>query len=173
MILKVIWPVLLLTGSLLAGVFFNGGPVEEEKLIELPAFSERGLNTFGCMLNNQTWTGQQVQARLHVFDESVCFSLNSGLDYQDRLAFIIPAKSLSPGVYVLDDPAAAYVHLQQHNTECLFTSDEFYQGMLTITAHDKAQHILSGTFEFLAFSQSCGKAVRGTHGRFDVVYSQY
>lgn len=162
-------PLFLLAGSVLAGVLFIKNPVEEHSLTALPETSDLGLNTFGCLRNNEPWVAQHVQAQLHTFNHSVCLSLQLG---SERLAFVLPVKELKQGVYLLDNPTSAYIHLQQ-NTDCLFTSDEFYQGVLTIAAHNEAKHTLSGTFEFLAYSQSCIRAIRVTHGRFDVLYSAH
>jgi hypothetical protein len=173
MLIKMVWPWLLLTGSLLAGLLVNGNSSEEGKLSKLPGISAKGVNSFGCLLNNEPWATQQVEAQVHVFDQSVCLSLRTGPDYETRLAFILPVDELKPGVYLLDDPASAYVHFLQTKADCLFTSDEFYQGVLTITTHDESQRTLSGMFEFFAYSQLCRTTLLCTHGRFDVSYRMY
>jgi len=173
MLIKIIWPLLLLTGSLLAGLLVNDKSAEEDKLRKLPAISARGVNSFGCLLNNEPWVAQQVEAQVHVFDQSACLSLRIGPDYNDRLAFILPADGLKPGVYLLDDPTSAYVHFKRTGADCLFTSDEFYQGVLTITMHDESQQALAGMFEFFAYSRLCRTALRCTQGRFNVSYRNY
>lgn len=173
MILKMILPILILSGSVLVGIFYPENPAEAGKLSVLPEVSAEGANTFGCLVNNEPWVSNQVQATVHSFERSVCLSLRTGTDFEDRLAFIIETTTLMPGTYVLDNPASDYIHLQRTRSECLYTSDEFYQAVLTIHEHDASRKILAGTFEFLAFSQSCTEALRGTHGRFDVYYSEY
>jgi hypothetical protein len=173
MLIKIIWPVLLLTGSLLAGLLVNDNSDEEDKLSKLPAVTARGVNSFGCLLNNEPWVAQQVEAQVHFFDQSVCLSLLTGPGNENRLAFILPADGLKPGVYLLDDPASAYVHFLQSGADCLFTSDEFYQGVLTITTHDESARTLSGMFEFFAFSRLCRTTLRCTQGRFDISYRKY
>lgn len=173
MILKMVLPLFILTGSILVGIFYPENPAEAEKLSLLPEVSAKGANTFGCMVNNEPWVSHQVQANLHFFERSVCLSLRTGSGLEDRLAFIIQKTNLKPGTYLLDNPTSDYIHLQRTRSECLYTSDEFYQAVLTIHENDTSRKILAGTFEFLAFSQSCTAAIRGTHGRFDVCYSEH
>ncbi|MFN3840373.1 MAG: DUF6252 family protein [Cyclobacteriaceae bacterium] len=171
--MKLLFPVFLLVGSILSGFFFSEHSGQTEIREALPEASLQGAEVFGCLINDQPWVAQEVQAHLYTFEHSVCLSVRSGEDLEDRLAFIIQGTALKPGRYVLDDQAKDYIHLQRNESECTFVSDEFYQAVLTIHEHDEHLKRLSGTFEFLAYSQSCSTAIRGTHGRFNVSYSTY
>lgn len=170
MLFKMSLPVFLMVGSLVAGMFISEDNKSAMIRSKLPEVTTNGVNSLVYLLNNEPFISSQVQTQVHNFDQSVCLSFRSGADSAERLSFVINTKALKPGTYLLDEPGTAYVHFQLQRNTCLYTSDEFYQGVLTITGHDENLDMISGMFEFLAFSQSCNTAIRCTNGRFSASY---
>ncbi|QOI97255.1 MAG: hypothetical protein HRU69_07030 [Flammeovirgaceae bacterium] len=173
MLFKMLLPVVLLVGSLVAGMFFSGNQKPAMEQPELPEGTIYAEHSLAYVLNNEQFISSPLQTQVHYFDQSVCLSFRSGADAAERLSFVVNTTALKPGTYLLNEPGEAYVHFQLHRANCLYTSDEFYQGVLTITGHDEEQSIISGMFEFLAYSQTCNTAIRCTNGRFTASYSVY
>jgi hypothetical protein len=161
---KLVYPVLLF-GSILAGRLFF--PESSVYSLQTPGSLEQ--NSVVGYVNNESWKADEVYAELSEDARHFTISIRSGEGASERLIFVLPGL-LKRGTFLLDDPNRAYVHFYRPNYECLFTSDEYYQGVLMIDTFDPERSRLTGSFEFLAFSEDCRQWIRFSGGRFDVQY---
>jgi hypothetical protein len=173
MVIKLVIAILFLLFSVGVSHMLPRSGELEEKLKQLPGISTTGMNSVGCLINNEVWTATEIQADLSRFGNRFCLSLWIGDALQDHIVFIMETEDLKPGIYELNDPNSRYAYVRRQTSGCVFTSDEFYQGILMINEHDPARNVLAGTFEFLGYADDCQRALRVTNGRFDVTYSQH
>ena len=103
-------------------------------------------------------------------DELFYLTMMMGKNRQSRLTFVLMDQNVKAGTYVLDDPTKRYLLLSTDSSSCNYTSDEYFNGMLTIHDYDKSMRSISGTFEFVAMSQACENFVKMTDGKFDVQF---
>lgn len=156
-----------LTILVLSGLSSISVSSESKPLLQLEA---TGSNIFQCAFNGQVWEEHQVQADLSHEDGLFYLSLWMGDDFTDRVAFVIETTSIKPGVYELNDPSKRYIFLKRENSDCTFTSDNFYSGVLIIRTFNTERNIVAGTFEFMAHSENCNEVIRVNQGQFDLTY---
>lgn len=129
-----------------------------------------GNNTFYCTLNGEVWEEQQVQADLSQEGNLFYLSLWMGDEFTDRIAFVMETSSIKPGVYELNDPSKRYIFLRKEQSECTFSSDNYYSGVLIIRAFNEERNMIAGIFEFMAHSVNCNEVIRVNQGQFDLTY---
>jgi hypothetical protein len=149
-------------------------------LEQLPAATQTGANTFGCLLNGQAWTPKgRIGLVSNFFLDydptyrkgtlSVAgyrYLKNDASDVQD---IGLGSDSITaPGTYPLEDSIHQTVIFLDRKTGCeyLQIGTPFRSGTLTITKLDMTKRIISGTFEFTIFKPGCD-TIRATDGRFD------
>ncbi|MEP6465519.1 MAG: DUF6252 family protein [Parafilimonas sp.] len=159
---------------------------------QLPAATQVGANTFGCLIN-----GEVVVIHKPLFDLSpdygcqyqliyptvsgYSFNVNA-TDYQDGnhfkgVAIGLDSIQLEQTTYLLNisnSPYAryGYVGIATSSSPLLrYFTDSTVTGQLTITHFDQQQQIVSGTFYFDAIEQTTGDTVHVTNGRFDMHYT--
>ena len=143
---------------------------------ELPAPTQEGLNTFGCLVNGEIWSpkGNVGYSNLDIsydpnleggsFDLATYRIINN--EDQDYIYMYSPnvqnvgsySLSIEEGVVTFDNlPLCNY----DRDTSVYRT------GILNITRLDLEQAIISGTFEFTLAKPNCD-TIRVTKGRFDM-----
>jgi len=55
--------------------------------------------------------------------------------------------------------------------DCEYSTSTNYEGKLIVSHFDQTKWIISGTFEFEAYSNDCQATVKVTDGRFDLNYA--
>lgn len=131
-----------------------------------------GSNTFTCLFNGKVWQQEQVQAELSQDGDTFYLSLWMGGDFSDRIAFVMDQPVVAPGVYELNDPFSRYILIRRQDSACVFSSDDYFNGLLIVNVFDAGKNLIAGSFEFMAYSESCNKTIRVNQGQFDLTYRQ-
>ena len=161
---------------------------------KLPALTQTGANTFGCLVNGQVVVIHQPFGDLEpdygcqyqlIYSTVNGYSFNVyGTNKQDGCHF----KSVDIGLDSIQLEETTYslntsiVHYGRHglvdiSTACppspllTYITDSTISGQLTITHFDQQNQIVSGTFWFNAVESNRGDTVRVTDGRFDMHYT--
>ncbi|GAB3825197.1 hypothetical protein [Hymenobacter jeollabukensis] len=156
---------------------------------KLPAETQEGKGTFGCLLDDKVWLPRSDHALLpplHPDYNPGSFTLRASDDHDDapgweEFNLAVSAPDIVPGTYALGSGFTASYWRRDNDGANMetFTAGPADQGQLIIT---KVEHrtrtgsltgqvvpytIVSGTFAFTATSTSGGK-IRVESGRFDV-----
>lgn len=132
-----------------------------------------GVNTLSCSLNNTRWEETSVRSALSLEGEVFYLSFWVGDQYRDRIAFVMNTHGIKPGTYEFNDPTERYILIEHHSKSCVYQTDGYYTGTLTITAFDTSKKIIAGSFEVMAYSNNCQELLKVSEGAFDVQYSGY
>ena len=147
-------------------------PSELEKL---PAATQTGANTFGCLINGKAympggWDGNHSNYRVFVdaFDSSLGIRTYN-FETSKKLQLTIGSYGLFSGInlpFTISDRTKLgllYIY------DCYIgVNDSVYRsGNLKITRYDLQNGIVSGEFNCIIYDPSCTDTVRITHGRFD------
>jgi hypothetical protein len=152
----------------------------------LPEPTQTGANTFGLKLNGEMWVPQKgivngapiVEAR-YTGTGGLFINARNFASSPTETEFEIYLRNIDgPGTFLLNQPTDVYPHEQASYAYYVkrkinpinewITSDRF-TGQVTVTKFDKANNIVSGTFEFTAGSvDNTADPVTVTEGRFDV-----
>ena len=144
----------------------------------LPAASQTGANTFGCLLNGKVWLPKGFNGTSNLslsYDPTFnkgAFDLRSYRypDNSTRVQYVILAlDSLSAtGFYPVED-IHQDVQFSDSNTCHYYSFDSTVHrtGAITITKFDLMKGIISGTFLFNLSKTGCD-SIKVTEGRFDV-----
>jgi len=171
-----IFLLILLIGSLLLTAC-------KKEVDTLPPATQKGLNTFGCLLNKKAWipTGGGFFSLINPTsggffvtpDGSLNIYIAANSERESVEFFLYHAKT--PGIYKLNtSPASMYPESYGSysigdalgNTDYFF-SDHIHTGSVTITRADITNRIVSGTFDMQLFQSSSGRVMNITKGRFD------
>ncbi|WP_400192898.1 hypothetical protein [Hymenobacter sp. B81] len=145
----------------------------------LPAATQTGANTFGCLLNGQPFLPKGDFSR-HGLVVSYDPDLNGGTlqirargltqQNQEQLFILGGAFIARPGNHAFAAPGGyPYFFDESASAPCdsHYNEPEVYRrGSLTITRLDVRAGIVSGTFEFTLAKPGCD-TIKVTHGRFD------
>ncbi len=167
MLVRLTAPVALLIGLLLAHQWSGDFTTSAHRLrnrMDIPLKE----NSFRCLFDNKLWEADSLTAEVIRYERHTTIYLYSSTN-SDRLAFQFSG-NLIPGCYVLDNPSAGYVYVTHPHAACLFSTDEYYQGMLMIDYLDETTNQLTGSFELLAYSDECRRVIRIHNGQFNVKY---
>ena len=130
----------------------------------LPAETQTGKGTFGCLVNGEVWLPKA---------KFPYAGLTSIIQFG---GFQIIASKGNQYISIAKNPIekTGEFSLNAFEKDALFTENgiEFkcIEGMLTITKYDKINQIISGRFRFKAKS-STGEIIEITEGRFDDKYT--
>lgn len=131
---------------------------ESRDITVMPPATEKGADTFGCLVDGWLYVGGRYQP----------------LGFPDVLSSIefihhTEANKISASVWVKRDQNITFSILSpEKGKECALTNITFGEekledGTVFISRYDPSSHIISGTFT---------NGGRLTHGRFDVHYSE-
>lgn len=163
---------LLLSLPLLALECRREEPKPKDPLSLLPAATQQGKNTFGCLVNGEAFVPIYSTDADAVYQQgSLEIGGNQNSQARNIIIWVIDPH-LTIGNYPLDGSVYHIARFYDQKTKCeyLTRSEEGLQGTLTITRIDRERYILSGLFSFTAYSEDCQDTVRVTDGRFDLQY---
>ncbi|MCX7638587.1 MAG: DUF6252 family protein [Cyclobacteriaceae bacterium] len=162
-------PIVLLIGLLIARIWAGETPSSGSRF-QANFKAPLKENSFRCLFDNKFLEVDSITAELIRYNQRTTLILRNATQTH-KLYFQITGR-LSKGSFVLDNPSEAYASMVSSNEPCLFTTDEYYQGMLMIDFIDTTTGMLSGSFELLAYSDECRKVIRVQNGRFLVKYQE-
>ena len=150
------------------------------ELQKLPALTQNGRNTFGCLINGKAFMPggggifTNVLSARYDPTQGGIFSITAKYYFADNSRQFINLGAFgvnAPGTYNLQlhSPYAISYVLSNNSGSCDFNTwyDTPISGTLVITRFDTNPGIVSGTFSFKATTAACG-TIEGTDGRFDV-----
>ncbi len=152
---------------------FENGQKPKTELEKLPPATQEGKNTFGCLVDGKAWvikTSIDAQAFYQEGVLSIVASVNTN-NTDQIIAIGLYELNLSVNEYLLTDYPNNFGRLRDLIDNCEFVTSSSNVGKLKINHLDKTNFIISGTFEFEAYSSVCDKIVKITHGRFDLNYA--
>ncbi len=169
----------ILISILLSLTVFMGckdDPQPQTELEKLPAATREGKNTFGCLVDGKAWIPRLSTDIVAFYQEGV-LAIGGG-DGKRYFQITIFDEHLSEQNYLLSNniPPSSYPNagIGNYSDNCgEFETTSDVTGTLTITHFDPSfrKWIISGTFEFEAYSEECQKTVKVTDGRFDLNYA--
>ncbi|WP_412465489.1 DUF6252 family protein [Pedobacter sp. KLB.chiD] len=131
---------------------------------ELPAETQRGGGTFGCLIDGKIYTPDGVFG-LPALTASLQYQILNlrAIRKSTNEAIGLPVRNMtSVGEYAI-------------TSEMGYSSPDLdykaVAGKITITQYDVANNIVSGRFYFTARNEKAGKTVSITDGRFDVHFT--
>jgi len=133
-----------------------------EKKDELPAETQEGKNTFGCLVDGKVWLPKSG-GTYPPLSSTMSYSIDLlALGYDSFIHFRILETELFEGKTIPLLSNQAWMRMR---------SKEFKsaQGALKISKYDKAKQIMAGSFYFTAKSDE-GDSVIIKDGRFDISY---
>ncbi|MDO7847919.1 DUF6252 family protein [Hymenobacter sp. M29] len=147
----------------------------KDPLSQLPAETQTGQRTFGCLVNGQAWTqaGSPLGGPLlsaQYFSQQLTVSANrsttvDGVRTVQGIQINID-KINSIGTYTLTDSTKRFVNIVDLVTACTYYTDKTHPATVEITRLDPVARIVSGRFAFTLETPNCGK-ITATNGRFD------
>ena len=172
-------------GLLLIGVTLLAGGCKDILQPSLPAATQEGKDTFGCLLDGKAWVPNRTNSFDHIVEGHVSsgnklFSIKAE-DNRTPANFHLAVgdnTGIKPGVYQLRAGFDASYDVVQGSSTALYAGGPANQGQLTITKFEPFARtspsgatvkgaIVSGTFEFTA-NTSSGQTITVREGRFDV-----
>ncbi|MEO0272796.1 MAG: DUF6252 family protein [candidate division WOR-3 bacterium] len=167
---------LLLIGSIISLEscdLFEKDQKPKTELEKLPPETQEGKNTFGCLVDGKAWvTKTSIDAQ--AFYQEGVFAMGAflkGNNLDQGMSFYIYDLNLSIKEYSLTDNTDQYANFGDNILKCGFKTTSAYSGTLIITNIDNVKFIISGIFEFEAYSPECDKIVKITNGRFDLNFA--
>lgn len=147
---------------------------------QLPAATQTGANTLGCLVNGQPWTPQgnngwsnytvsyDPSFRLGTLNIAAYRYANSQAK-QEVLGVFSDSLLPSTGRYKLHTSGhhgAGYVNGPRNCTCYSTTATTYCRGELVITRLDRSAGVIAGTFAFTLAQPGCD-TIKVTQGRFD------
>jgi len=150
-------------------------PKPKTELEKLPAATQTGAYSFGCLVNGKAWV---TRTTIDASAVNQLGMLQIGAEIQtssvnQTIFLFIKDSIVSVKSYSFDDKATQYSLFSDYtdlNNPCEFYTDGTNgNGALVITKFDQAKLIVSGTFSFTAWTAKCD-TIKVTEGRFDLHY---
>jgi len=150
-------------------------PKPKTELEKLPAATQTGAYTFGCLVNGKAWV---TRTTIDASAINQLGMLQIGAEIQtssvNQTMFVFIKDSIvSVKSYSFDDKARQYSLFSDYtdlNNPCEFYADGINgDGRLSVTKFDQTKLIVSGTFSFTAWTARCD-TIKVTEGRFDLHY---
>lgn len=165
---------LLLIGSIISLEscdLFEKGQKPKTELEKLPPETQEGKNTFGCLVDGKAWlTRTSIDAQ--AFYQEGVLSITADLSEKAQgISITIRDSDIKTIEYVLESEPIAYALFGDDVENCGYSTTSMFKGKLLIKKIDKVNFIISGIFEFEAYSAACDKIVLITNGRFDLNYA--
>ena len=157
------------------------------ELSKLPAATQTGAGTFGCMVNGKAWMPQGRGNILGPANPTIVYDAtydNGSLDIRARIYAggsglssgnaisiieIYGSKLDKEGEYNLTNSNVRFAY--STDTEGFYSKEDLASNCkLTITKLDKVNAIISATFSFTIEKKDTGKKLTVTDGRFDSLF---
>ena len=152
---------------------------DPDPLSQLPAETQTGANTFGCLVNGQPWLpgGNDGTSNYSVYYDytyaqgtlSVGTYRVTGTGTDKQVLGFYSDSLRNVGRYKLRTIGHHGAAFTNRLTSCTYLGTDpstYCKGTLTITRLDRAVGIVSGTFSFTLYKPGCD-TVKVTQGRFD------
>ena len=170
--------IILFTSTLVSCELFNVGFKFDSKSEnnKLPPATQSGKNTFGCLVNGKVWVTETFINASAFYQEGVLM-ISAALETNSKdqgISIYIYDTDLTESNYTLDeevDQFSSFANFGDDILKCGFKTNSSNNGEIKITHLDQINFIISGTFEFDAYSADCDKVVKITKGRFDLKYA--
>jgi hypothetical protein len=147
----------------------------------LPPATQSGANTLGFLLNGVPWTpaGNNGTANLSIdFDPGIDNGIFSLAAYRSRSNHVTEyfGIGLRDSVNLITTPVTFNISQQSlcgvffSKDPCMydyFSNEVYRKGQLTILKLDRANRVISGTFDFTVYRNGCD-SIKITNGRFDM-----
>ncbi len=147
---------------------------------QLPAATQTGANTFGCLVNGKVFVNKGYTNPYPNYRVIIDPGANNNFDlrtysYQNNIETDFGFSSFGVngiGNYIINGVSQIYPYYTRDGNSniCYFVSsnNNFKQGYLKITRYDLQNGIISGEFEMKLFdAQISCDTIRITQGRFD------
>ncbi len=128
----------------------------------LPAETQTGKQTFGCLVNGVIWLPKSQSLRPGL-TASIQFDILSIRAFKGKEAISLTLRNFKTA----DNYSLANDDNGYGNGEIDYKCEE---GLITITKYDKQLNIISGTFNFNA-KDKAGNIINVKDGRFDLNYT--
>ena len=132
------------------------------ELEKLPPATQSGKRTFGCLVDGKAWVIEQI-THVQAYYQTGTLGVSAGVvntSFNSNLSFYLVDLGLSERIYQLGEEInGLYGRYFDHRSVCGYLTDVEYIGTVSITHLDKVNFIVSGTFEFEAYSEDCTKIV--------------
>jgi Family of unknown function (DUF6252) len=149
-------------------------PKPKTELEKLPPATQSGKRTFGCLVDGKAWVTEQI-THVQAYYQTGTLGVNANLldnRFYSNISFYVSDFNLTEKTYQFSQfPGNQYALYHDVDSSCDYYTATDYKGTVTITHLDKINFILSGMFEFEAYSDDCSQVVKITEGRFDVHYA--
>ena len=152
-------------------------PKELTELEKLPPATQSGKRTFGCLVDGKAWVTKLSTHSQSDYQDGL-LSVAAGVwndDFFSDISFYVSDFNLSEKTYQfrekVNQPGNQYALYYDFREQCEFITTTEYNGTVTITHLDNVNFIISGTFEFEAYSSDCTQVIKITDGRFDIHYA--
>ncbi len=162
--------------SLLAMQCKEEKPEEEVNQLDLlPAATQSGRYTFGCLVNGKAWV-PRTTTDMGAFYQGGLLQISAkayNKPGEQNMALVLynpPEEDTSYDLTKYSDQVAEYISRGIDVKRCVYEKDSTLSGSLTITHFDAQNYIVSGKFEFTTVADGCD-TVRVTDGRFDLPYT--
>jgi len=146
-------------------------PTELEKL---PAATQEGKQTFGCLVNGKAWTpkGSLIRPGIEPYydEHAKAFQVHAVFKEQESFRIVLT------DVFQADNysPLPHFSYYSIASDQCSILGFKEYQvldgGNVQVTFLDIEKGIVSGTFEFNVINETCLDTLHITNGRFDTRY---
>jgi hypothetical protein len=151
---------------------------------QLPAATQSGTNTFGCLLDGKAWIptgggiGSGVNPTRGGFFQDAAGKLNiyiAANSYNDYIEIYLK-HIISSGIFYLNSNTdtkpnvifpESYGAYFIRNASDEFVTDSLHTGTVNITYADTAKGIVSGTFVMNVYNKNTREVKSITEGRFD------
>lgn len=158
---------------------------------QLPPITTTGENTFGCKINGVVWLPDVPPGNIAIsadysngqlFVTGSKFKYNS--DFTSYTVFQSVGLKVFTGFSTSDTILLTWPHTWPSTSfdkaqgnfldwvpgDCEYETDSLRQGYLKIIYLDSVNRIMSGVFEYDAWSSDCNSIIHVTEGRFDINY---
>jgi len=175
--MKTITPIisaLLLIGSIISLEscdLFDKYQKPKTELEKLPPETQEGKNTFGCLVDGKAWVTRTSIDAYAYYQEGVLSIIADLSAKAQGISILIRDNDIKTIEYILESEPRAYAQFGDDVENCGYSTTSMFKGKLLITKIDKVNFIISGIFEFKAYSADCNKVIEVTHGRFDLNYA--
>jgi hypothetical protein len=154
-------------------------PTPKTELEKLPPATQEGKHTFGCLVDGKSWVTRISTDVSSFYQEGVLLitAFNNNKDVHQGMSIHIHDQNLSEQQYHLSDnnrdQFSNAANFGDSISKCAFETTSEFTGTVVITHLDEGygKWIISGTFEFEAYSSECQQTVKVTDGRFDLTYA--
>ena len=145
---------------------------------ELPPITTEGKGTFGCLINGNVWTPLSNSSQGGVFVDLQNSTNTVGVNiYADNYK-----ENHGITISIFDDPTLKvnqqydlkdikfFTQYSWHNDLKICSYDSILTGSITLSRFNISSKIVSGVFDFKAYSKDCEDSIVVTNGRFDLMF---